>query len=228
MSKMVIFDMDGLLLDSERPFRGAWLAEARRRGYALDESLYSEVVGRNTRDSREIFCGRFGNDFPFDEICAGVDAVLEESMGHLRFRLKDGVIELLDFLAGRSVPCVVATSTARAHAVARLQRVKIFSYFRDVSGGDEVARGKPEPDLFLWAAKKQGMLPADCLVLEDSEYGARAAHVAGMEVIVIPDLKEPPQDVRDFVLGVYGSLGEARLAIERWLEGKPDEAVRRS
>lgn len=105
MSKMVIFDMDGLLLDSERPFRGAWLAEAGRRGYALDESIYSEVVGRNSRDSREIFCRHFGQDFPFDEICAGVEAVLEHSMGPLRFRLKDGALSCWIFW--RVVQCRV-------------------------------------------------------------------------------------------------------------------------
>src|SRR6185437_8114514 len=99
----------------------------------------------------------------------------------------------------------------------RLQNAKILTWFREVSGGDEVSRGKPAPELALLAAKKQHASPRNCLDLEDSEYGARAAHAAGMKVIVIPDLKQPPQDVRDFSLGIYPSLHESRPAIENWL-----------
>src|SRR6185312_13155150 len=218
MTRLIIFDMDGLLLDSEKPFREAWLAEAIKLGYALDHTIYSEVVGRTERDSREVFCRHFGNDFPYDEICSRVRSFLEHGVtrsGHLP---KAGAVELLQYLASRSVPCVVATSTVRPQAQARLQNAKILSYFQEVTGGDEVRHGKPDPDLFLLAAKKQGASPQDCLVLEDSEYGARAAHAAGMPMIVIPDLKEPPADVRRFSLGVYGSLADARSTIEQWLE----------
>lgn len=220
-SKVVIFDMDGLLLDSERPVRDAWLAETRTRGYSLDPATYLEAVGRSNRDTREIFCRHFGTDFPFDEICSRVQAILEQNVERSGYALKDGAIELLEYLASRSVPCLVATSTERPEARARLLKAKILSYIHEISGGDEVSRGKPEPDLFLLAAKKQGVAPHQCLVLEDSEFGARAAHAAGMEVIVVPDLKEPPQDVRDFSLGIFPSLRESRPTVERWLARNP-------
>jgi len=218
--KLIIFDMDGLLLDSERPFRDEWLAEAERRGYPVDHTIYSKVIGRNERDSREVFCGHFGNNFPYDEICFRVRDILEQGIARNGHQLKSGVLDLLHHLSARSVPCVVATSTSQSLARARLQNAKILSWFRDVSGGDEVSRGKPAPDLFLLAAKKQNASPQDCLVLEDSEYGARAAHTAGMQVIVIPDLKEPPPDVRNFSLGIFPTLPEARPAIATWLAGK--------
>lgn len=217
MRKLVIFDMDGLLLDSERPIRDAWLAEAKRHGHPMDQATYSEVIGRNDRDTREIFRKHFGNDFPFDQICLRVQDILKQSVEQSGYKPKSGAIELLDYLASRSVECVIATSTEKSEACARLLKAKILSYVREVTGGDEVSHGKPEPDLFLLAAKKQGVAPRDCLVLEDSAPGARAAHAAGMQVIVVPDLKEPPQDVRGFSLGIFPSLRESRPTVERWL-----------
>lgn len=217
MAKAVIFDMDGLLLNSEAPIRDAWLTECKKHGYPLDETIYLNVVGRNSQDTRQFFRAHFGNDFPFDGICSRVQSVLEQSAGRTGYEPKEGAIELLEYLASRSVPSVVATSTMRSEALARLHKAKILPHIREVTGGDEVSLGKPAPDLFQLAAKKQGAAPIECLVLEDSAFGARAARAAGMDVIVVPDLKEPPPDVRDFSLGIFRSLREARAAVEGWL-----------
>jgi HAD superfamily hydrolase (TIGR01509 family) len=221
MGHAVIFDMDGLLLDSERPYRDAWIVTSRQKGYPLEESTYMHAVGRDDRDTREIFRTHFGNDFPYDEICSDVRGILEKHTAQNGHALMEGVVDLLEYLAQCSIPCAVATSTERQKAVARLSQAKILPYFREVSGGDEVTRGKPEPDLYLLAAKKLGITPARCLAFEDSAPGARAAHKAGMRVIVIPDLMEPPDDVRNFSLGIFSSLRAARPAVEQWLGTKP-------
>jgi HAD superfamily hydrolase (TIGR01509 family) len=217
MDRAVIFDMDGLLLDSERPYRDAWLTVSNRRGFPLSESIYRQAIGRDDRDTFEIFRAHFGDGFPYDEICADVRDMMDRHTAGRGHALKDGVVELLEYLAQRLIPCAVATSTMRQKAQARLSQPNILRYFRDVSGGDEVTKGKPEPDLYLLAAKKLGVAPGDCLVFEDSAPGARAAHKAGMQVIVIPDLMEPPDDVRGFSLGIFSSLRHAGPAIERWL-----------
>ncbi len=217
MNKAVIFDMDGLLLDSERPYRDAWLVVSNQKGYPLNASTYMQAVGRDDRDTRAIFCAHFGNDFPYDEICADVRLIMDRETGERGHALKDGVLDLLEYLVLRSIPCAVATSTMRQKALMRLGQANILRYIRDVSGGDEVAKGKPEPDLYLLAAKKLGIAPGHCLVFEDSAPGARAAHKAGMDVIVVPDLMEPPEDVRGFALGIFSSLGNARATVERWV-----------
>lgn len=215
--------MDGLLLDSERPVRDAWLAVTREKGYQMEASIFLEVIGRDDRDTRKVFHRHFGNSFPFDEIESCVRDVLAQRVGRKGYDLKAGAMELLQYLAGRSIPCVVATSTANSKARARLSKAGMVPYIINVSGGDEVSHGKPEPDLYLLAAKKLGITPVACLVFEDSAAGARAAHNAGMDVIVIPDLMEPPPDVRRFSMGIFRSLSESRPAVERWLEAKPTE-----
>ncbi|MGH7939884.1 MAG: HAD family hydrolase [Limisphaerales bacterium] len=224
MNRAVIFDMDGLLLDSERPYRDAWLVVCNRKGFRLTDSNYLQAVGRDDRDTREIFQAQFGDHFPYDEMCADVRVIMDEHTGDRGHALKDGVVGLLEFLAQHSIPCAVATSTMQEKALARLGQANILRYIRHVSGGDEVTKGKPEPDLYLLAAKKLGVAPGECLVFEDSAPGARAAHEAGMCVIVIPDLMEPPEDVRGFSLGVFSSLREARPMVERWAEEKAGEA----
>lgn len=217
MSRAVVFDMDGLLLDSEAPICEAWVAAARGRGYAATNAHFIEVVGRNEQDSRQIFHGHFGEGIPLDEISNEVKLALEKSLPPSGFALKPGARDLLEYLKARSIPCAVATSTARDIACERLRKCGLLPYFRQVSGGDEVARGKPEPDLFLLAAQRLGLVPRDCLVLEDSGFGALGANRAGMAVIVIPDLKQPTEEVRAFARGVFSSLAEAQPAIERWL-----------
>lgn len=217
MNHAVIFDMDGLLLDSERPYRDAWLAVCNAKGYPLNDSIYRQAVGRDERDTREIFRRHFGDGFPYDNICSDVRIIMDKHTAGNGHALKDGVVDLLAYLAQQTIPCAVATSTMREKAVARLDQAKILSYIREVSGGDEVMKGKPEPDLYLLAAKKLAAVPGQCLVFEDSAPGARAAHKAGMDVIVIPDLIQPPDDVRDFSLGIFPSLRHVRPSIERWL-----------
>jgi HAD superfamily hydrolase (TIGR01509 family) len=221
MNRAVIFDMDGLLLDSERPYRDAWLVVSNQKGYQLNETIYMQAVGRDDRDTREIFRAQFGDDFPYDEISTEVRVIMDRHTGETGHALKDGVLDLLEYLAKRSVPCAVATSTMRQKALARLDQAGVLRYMREVSGGDEVTKGKPEPDLYLLAAKKLGVAPGHCLVFEDSAPGARAAHKAGMGVIVIPDLMEPPEDVRGFSLGVFSSLRQAIPTIERWIGVMP-------
>jgi beta-phosphoglucomutase-like phosphatase (HAD superfamily) len=215
--KAVIFDMDGLLLDSERPVRDAWRMAMKELELPWVEPAYLEMIGRDGRDSRAICLKHFGESFPYDGICTRVRVILDESLGSDGYDLKAGVIELLDYLAARMVPCAVATSTLGSRARRRLEQAGIARYLSALSGGDEVSQGKPAPDLFLLTAKKLEVSPENCIVLEDSPSGAVAANVAGMAVVLVPDLKPPPEEVRRFALAVLPSLREIQPVIEAWL-----------
>jgi HAD superfamily hydrolase (TIGR01509 family) len=125
------------------------------------------------------------------------------------------LLELLDFIESRDVPKVVATSTPRKAAIPRLEKCGLLHRFKSVSCGDDVAKGKPAPDLFLMAAATIPMPPEKCIVLEDSEAGVTGAHAAGMTVCMVPDLKQPADDVRKLAQGVYESL----IHVRQFLEG---------
>ena len=124
-------------------------------------------------------------------------------------------MRLLDFLESREIPKVVATSTPRKTAIARLEQCGILHRFATVSCGDEVLHGKPAPDLFLQSASTIRIEPKQCVVLEDSEAGVIGAHAAGMSVCMVPDMKRPSDEVRRLARGVYESLHQVRELLQQ-------------
>ena len=187
----VIFDMDGLMLDTEAPALRAWQQVARTCGREFDLELCHRMIGRSFADSVALIRARHGPDYPVDEItrawAAGYDAIVAAE----GISLKPGLIEILDLLDERGVPRAVATSSRSERARARLDQLGLLCRFDALVGGDEVARGKPAPDIFLAAASRLGVSPHNCIVLEDSEPGIIAASDAGMIAVLVPDLHPP-------------------------------------
>jgi HAD superfamily hydrolase (TIGR01509 family) len=188
----VIFDMDGLMLDTEPLAARAWTEAARTVGVDFDDAVTLRLVGRTFTDCRTLIAEHHGAAYPVDALMRAwhdaYDAIIERD----GLVLKPGLIELLDWLEAERVPKAVATSTRRARACAKLQKTALLPRFAALVGGDEVAQGKPAPDIFLAAATRLGQRPADCLVLEDSAPGYEAARRAGMAAIVVPDLHANP------------------------------------
>jgi HAD superfamily hydrolase (TIGR01509 family) len=213
--RAAVFDMDGLLIDSERPILVAWLQAAREFGAPLTEADYLHVVGCGEADTRAQLQRCLGDACSYDAARARVGSLLAPHQAQ-GFAVKSGVVALLQQLRERAVPCVVASSTERAEVQRRLQQAGLAGFFTSVSGGDEVTRGKPHPDLFLLAAQRAQLRPCDCLAFEDSEHGARAAVAAGMAVVIVPDLKPPGAEARAASLAVLASLREAQAHIGRW------------
>ena len=214
--RAAVFDMDGLLLDSERPIRDAWLQAAREFGVPLDEALYLQCVGRNEADSRRVLSQLLGASVPFDTVRARAVALIEHAIGLDGYAVKAGVVALLQALRELGVPCVVASSTHRAEVERRLSQSGLAPFFAGFNGGDEVQRGKPHPDLFLLAARRARQRPEDCLVFEDSEHGAQGAIAAGMSVVIVPDLKRPSDDACAASLAVLASLHDAQVHLPDW------------
>jgi HAD superfamily hydrolase (TIGR01509 family) len=211
----VIFDMDGLLLDTEPLYRAAWQRALRKFGYELSDKQYARLAGRNREDGERMLKEEFGWNVPLDRfrpLCEEYEA--EEFSRPIPKR--PGVDELLALLEERGIPKAVATSTECARAVKHLTEAGLIGRFCAVAAGNEVAYGKPAPDLFLLAAKRIGRDAAGCLVLEDAEPGIRAARAAGMRGFLVPDLIAPSDEVRKLADGVFGSLCDvaARLKEE--------------
>lgn len=213
-ARAAVFDMDGLLLDSERIALRAWAIAARRLDLPFDDSLALAMIGRNTDDCRRLLRAHYPGDYPLDALFAGCRAVYDEITAREGVPIKRGAHALLDWLAMRRWPCAVATSTRRERAHAQLARAGLFVRFQALVGGDEVARGKPEPDIYREAAARLGIAPSACVAFEDSEPGVRAALAAGMQVFVVPDLAPAPKELDELSARIVASLDVARARLE--------------
>ena len=217
--RAVIFDMDGLMLDTEPFYKVAWQRAAIECGYSISEERYFDLIGRSRTDGENILLAEFAPDFPleaFRAACRKCEALA--FAGGLPPK-KPGLDDLLALLDSRQVPKAVATSTERTQAAAQLGGLDLLNRFNVLATGDEVLNGKPSPDLFLLAAHRLGFEPAQCLVLEDSEAGVVAAHRAGMRVYVVPDLKPPSAAVEELTQGRFDSLVSVEQQLQQLLTG---------
>jgi beta-phosphoglucomutase-like phosphatase (HAD superfamily) len=225
MFAAAIFDMDGLLIDSERPIMAAWIEAARALDIELSHSQYMQVVGLATSESQLILAALLGGDEAYLRAIDGVRRrlQLERTDGTPMFPIKAGAAEFLDALRERGIRCAVASSSTRGQIQACLGSLDLLHHFSAFAGGDEVARAKPDPALYLLAAQRLGVAPADCIAFEDSENGAKAALAAGMRVVVVPDLKHPPAAIVERAFHVLESLHHAVPHLPLWF---PVEAAR--
>jgi len=191
--KQVIFDMDGLMFDTERLSLECWMQAGKTLGRAVKRETFRETVGRDIADARQIVLGHLGEDFPFEEARRLRDKYLLEHVEEHGTPIKKGLLELLDYLDRAGIRKVVATSTEEQRASRIIYSAGLQGRFDNVVYGNMVKKGKPFPDIFLKAAGE--LPPAACLVLEDSPAGVEAACRAGMPVILISDLVEPEEAV---------------------------------
>lgn len=206
MFHAAIFDMDGLLLDSEWPVKDAWFTLARQHGLNLTEAIYLQCIGRNAADTDAVLAPVFQSALSYGEACREVERMLESKWGATGYLPKPGVTDLLEWLSEADIPCAVASSTGKEEVIRRLERAGLIGFFDSISGGDEVSRGKPNPDLFLLASERIGVAPQQCVIFEDSEFGAMAGLAAGMSVVLVPDLKIADASVQKNCLRVLASL----------------------
>ena len=208
--RAVIFDMDGLMLDTEPLAARAWTDAASACGMAFDDAVTLQLVGRTFVDCRELILAHHGEGYAVDSLLAAWHDAYDAIVAREGLALKPGLVELLDWLESHSIPKAVATSTRHARARSKLERTALLPRFTAIVGGDDVAEGKPSPDIFIAAAARLDCAPADCLVLEDSEPGLVAAARAGIPAIAVPDITPPPECVMGKAPIVMRTLHDVR------------------
>ena len=201
----VLFDMDGLLVDTESVYRDAVAAEAAARGHPMPLSLLLQIPGLPEQACDELAQAHFGQTVNISDYSIGVTRRVMESI-KAGVALKEGVIELLNLLDERELPRAIVTSSSHKTVEAYLGSTGILPRFNAVIACEDYGRGKPHPDPFLRAAEALAKDPARCLVLEDSYNGIRAAHAAGMIAIMVPDLLDPTDEMRELCHAVAKSL----------------------
>lgn len=206
----VVCDMDGLLVDSERLERRVWQAAAAEHGVEMSDERFRAFIGHSIEVCERLLVGFYGDAFDLPAFRATCHRLMRAIVDVEGVPLRPGAREWLAFLAQCGIPVGLATSSGPALARERLADLR--PAFAAVVTRDEVARGKPAPDLYLEAARRLGADPAVCLALEDSPTGACAAMAAGMLVVIVPDLAEIPPEVARRAAGVYESLHLVREA----------------
>ena len=191
--KAAIFDMDGLLIDSERIIMQACIAVAREIGITYTQAAYTELIGRSGPDSTSRMIEQLNGVENFNRVMQGLDSIL--ATHNHTFPLKHGALNLLKHYQANNIICSVASSSPTRHITHRLSQVGVLDFFSHITSGQEVTRGKPSPDIYLFAVKKLGLVASECMVFEDSESGACAAIAAGLKVVVVPDLLQPSEFV---------------------------------
>lgn len=197
LPRLAIFDMDGLIFDTERLFMKEKYKILKDYGYPARKEDYIQTIGLTGSQLKDKLRELYGPEYPADEISRKTRAAVNKQIEASGPDVKPGIRTLLKWFRMHGVVCCVASSTRHIYVEHYLTLAGLNSFFSYLIGGDEVSRSKPEPDIFLAACARGQFSPADALVFEDSENGILAACAAGIPVVCIPDLKQPAPHIAD-------------------------------
>lgn len=217
MIRGVVFDMDGVLLDSERLYRKYWLQTAKEYGIPEEKMnhICNRIAGGSASHTKEVFAEELGIQFPYAEMRERVLEVMTADIQTHGIEKKEGISELLEFLKQRNIRIGLATSTEEVRAVENLKRAGIYQYFDGCMFGDKVKNSKPAPDIYIAACERIGLEPQQAMGVEDSINGIYACINAGMTAVMVIDLIQPTENIRKQADYIYTS---AYQIIEHWEE----------
>lgn len=208
--KAVIFDMDGVIFDTERVYLEIWQSVFEKYGYKMTKELYITVMGTGRKNVIKTFLENFGDDLPIEKMYEEKDNQLFYIIENQGIPLKKGVKELFSMLKEKNYKIALATSAKRDRVEKQIKDKWLKESFDAIVCGDDVEKGKPSPDIFLKAAKEIDVEPENCFVVEDSPAGIKAAFSGGMKGIHVEDLKVADEDILKYCQKSFKDLQEVK------------------
>lgn len=210
MIRTVVFDMDGVLIDSERLILKGWETIAAQKGIPDIVSTFMKCVGTNSGETEAIFKEAYGLDFPYQKYKTLVSEIFQGEIKRNGLPMKPGVYELFDFLKNRKFRIGLASSTREYHVKNQMEMAGLLHYFDVLVCGDMVSHSKPHPEIYETACRLLSAPAGDCIAIEDSFNGIRSAYSAGMKPIMVPDLLPPDENLQKLLYGKFDSLFKVR------------------
>ncbi|MEH6451954.1 MAG: HAD family phosphatase [Psychromonas sp.] len=209
-----IFDMDGLLLDTERISQHTFQDACRHLSLPILNDVYLKIIGGNAQHVKHTITTGYGPDLDYDVLRAEWLKRYHAIVNFKAIPVKSGVINLLNWLQEQKTPLAVATSSDNKVALTKLKLAGLDGYFQQLSSGCEVANSKPHPEIFLLAATRLNVDPKQCLAFEDSTNGVLAATAAGMRVFQVPDLVMPCEQIISIGHSIENSLDDVLITLK--------------
>lgn len=208
MIKAVLFDMDGLLLDTEKLLVRFWQEAASEAGFNMTREIALNIRSMHRSFAIPYLKSVLGESFDYAKTRSRRMELMSGYLAENGIELKKGVKELLTYLNKNNIPAAVVTATDSERAEKYLKETGIFGYFDRIISATMVKEGKPKPDIYLYAAKQLGFEPYECAALEDSPNGVKSAASAGCRTIMVPDLTEPDEELSGIIAARANSLGD--------------------
>jgi len=205
-TKGVIFDMDGLMLDTEKLLAKYWMQAAQEAGFPMTLEHVLGIRSLSAIYAKPKLQGIFGENFNYEQIRARRRELTAEHLNQYGIEKKPGLDELLNYLHENQYQIAVATATDRERTDNYLHQVHVYDYFDAFICGDMVTKGKPDPEIYLTACQVLGLNPAECMALEDSPNGILSAYHAGCRAVMIPDLSQPDEDLKPYLYACLPAL----------------------
>lgn len=207
-TKTIVFDMDGVIFDSEKIVIECWRALNEKYGFDNFDIVYQKCIGVNVNKSREIFKSAYGQDFPYDDYRAETSKMFREKSNNGLLPIKPGVLELLSYLKENKWKIGLASSTREEVVRAELQIAGLIDFFDSIVCGDQVTNSKPDPEIYLKACESLNSNPSDTYAVEDAYNGVRSASSAGMITIMVPDLLPPNEEMEKLSSFIFDDLNK--------------------
>lgn len=208
MIKGAVFDMDGLMFDTETLVYNAWQKVMDDHNYKYDFEIFKQTLGKRTVDVKKMYEEMYDNNFVYATMREEANVYFRKAIADFGVPIKKGLINLLEHLKSKGIKIALATSTSSQTTMWIMGLADLKKYFNALVCGNMVTNGKPHPEVFLTAAKELQLDPQDCIALEDSINGIKSAYNAGMKPIMVPDMLEPTDEIKPMLYALCNDLDE--------------------